>query len=172
MALELIAAIALALSVGGIVYLIRKLSGGRLPKATIPLVAALALVSFAVWGDYSWASRTASALPDRLVVVDEIGQSNVWRPWSFVLPVTERFVAADIGGAQRNENDPSKVRVELYYMERRVPAQRQTIVVDCSADAGTAETGETASRLRDRVCNAVPMANAATGAGGGADSAN
>ncbi|MEN3792571.1 hypothetical protein [Fulvimarina sp. MAC3] len=165
MALELFAAIALALSVGGIVYFLRKISGGRLPKTTIPLFAALALVGFAVWGDYSWASRTASALPDRLVVVDEISQSNLWRPWSFIFPVSERFVAADIGGAQRNENDPGKVRVELYYMERRVPARRQTVVIDCSAKAAAPDAGDNATQLRDRVCAAVAMPETAPSAG-------
>ncbi|EAU43029.1 hypothetical protein FP2506_09306 [Fulvimarina pelagi HTCC2506] len=155
MALELFAAIALALSVGGIVYVLRKISGGRLPKTTIPVVAALSLVSFAIWGDYSWASRTASALPDRFVVIDEVGQSNIWRPWSFLFPVTERFVAVDLGGAQRNSNDPNKVLVELYYMERRIPAERQSIVVDCGFETAAPTEANQTGRLRELVCASV-----------------
>ncbi|MER0237637.1 hypothetical protein [Fulvimarina sp. MAC8] len=155
MALELFAAIALAVSVGGIIYFLRKVSGGRLPKTAIPVMAALALVSFAIWGDYSWSSRTSSALPDRFVVIDEVGQSNFWRPWSFAFPVAERFVAADIGGAERNESDPDKVRVELYYMERRIPAKRQTVVIDCgSVPSNPGEAGD-AARLQSLVCEAV-----------------
>ncbi|MDY8107689.1 hypothetical protein U0C82_00820 [Fulvimarina sp. 2208YS6-2-32] len=163
MILELLAAIALALSVGGLVVFLRKLSGGRLPKTAIPVMAALALVGFAVWGDYTWAARTASALPDRLVVVDKVSQSNVWRPWSFVFPVAERFVAADVGGARRNANDPDAVRVDLYFLERRVPAERQTVVMDCGAATPPGTDGKAvgdeadrAGRVQDLVCSQVP----------------
>ncbi|RFC63047.1 hypothetical protein DYI37_13990 [Fulvimarina endophytica] len=153
MLFELVAAITLALGIGGLAYGLRRISGGRLPKTVIPVAAALALVAFAIWGDYSWASRTASALPARVVVVDELGESNVWRPWSYLFPVTERLVALDEGSVRPEANDSGLVRADLYFIERRQAARKSTISVDCASPRSPA--GETAAdgRLIQAICD-------------------
>ncbi|MEE2949664.1 MAG: hypothetical protein VYD57_00150 [Pseudomonadota bacterium] len=134
MALELIAAITLAFGVAGLVLLARKLSGGRIPKIALPASIACALIAFAIWGDYSWASRTEGALPERLTVIDELPQSNLWRPWTYVVPVTERIVAVDRGGAMRNEALPGTVLVDLVFMERRAATRQLPMLVDCQGN--------------------------------------
>ena len=131
MALELIAAIALALGTAGIVILLRKLSGGRIPKIMLPASVAIALVSFAVWGDYSWSARTVAAMPERVSLVETVSHSNAWRPWTYAFPVTERFVAADMGGLRRNGETPDLVLVDLLFIERRMDTRRQPVLVNC-----------------------------------------
>lgn len=131
MAYELIAAIVLAIGVGGMVVLLRKMSGGRIPKTTLPIAIALALIGFAVWGDYSWASRTQGALPDRLTVVDEQTESNMWRPWTYLVPLTERMIVVDTGSVRRNPAMPGTALVDFFFFERRLPTRQLPVLVDC-----------------------------------------
>ncbi|GAA0287198.1 hypothetical protein [Rhodovulum strictum] len=142
MFLELIASVAAGFGAGGIVFLLRRLSGSRLPSWSVPVAAGLAMLAYAVWSEYSWAARTMSGLPEGLVEVSRVEQSVPWKPWTYLSPQTTRLMAADIARAARREDAPEIRLVTLYFFSRWQPARSAPVLVDCGrlarADASEA----------------------------------
>lgn len=131
MLMELIAAIALGVGVGGIIVLMRGLIGGRVPRFLVPAAAALAMFGFAIWSDYSWFGRTASGLPEDIVVVNTVRERSSWRPWTWAWPQVTRFTAVNAGGARRNEKIPGQVMADVYLIARYAQPVTLPQIVDC-----------------------------------------
>ena len=132
MFLELIATFAAALGAAGLVLLINKLTGGRLPKWVMPVAAGLTMITYAVWSEYSWANRTQAELPAGMVVVKPIEQQMFWKPWTYIKPQVAALVVLDHAGIKtRPENADIKL-ADLYVFAR----WRRTAVVpqflDCA----------------------------------------
>ncbi len=136
MLLEFIAMIAAAFSAGGIVVAINRLSGRRLPKWALPAAAAAALLGFAVWSEYSWFRRVSGTLDDGVVVVTTSAGGAPWRPWSYVVPVTDRFVAVDLGRAVPHATADRQRFLNAYWFGRWQPTRVATLMVDCAGSRG------------------------------------
>lgn len=132
MGLELIAALALGMGAGGLAYLLRRLTGSRLPAWIVPGVAAAAMIMFSIWSDYDWAPRTVAALPDEALVIDRGVRSDPWRPWTYLFPVTNRIAALDPSMVRRHEDRPSLVLAEIVILSRQAPQRRLPMLVDCA----------------------------------------
>ena len=112
MILEFVAAAAVGLAVGGIVHLVRRAAPGRIAPWAVPAGAGAAMISFAVYMEYSWASRTVAALPDQAVVASQNAINSWYRPWTYLFPLTNRMIVVDhrFNPAQRRPSRPDTHR--------------------------------------------------------------
>jgi Zn-dependent protease with chaperone function len=131
MFIELIATFAAGIAAAALTFATAHLSGGRLPRYAVPAVAGLAMLAYAIWSEYSWASRTASALPEGVEVVAEIRETKLWKPWTYLAPQVTRFMALDRAAVQRNPEAPGIVLTDLYLFARWTPPARLAQLVDC-----------------------------------------
>ncbi len=131
MLFELLATVAAGFAGAGVAMLLRRLSGGRLPRYLVPGTAGVAMFAFLIWNEYTWYPRTAAALPEDVVVYSSYPERIAWRPWTLLAPVTERFAAVDRGSIRRNENLPSQVMADVILVGRRAPVARLPVLVDC-----------------------------------------
>ncbi|CAM3074804.1 hypothetical protein PANO111632_01595 [Paracoccus nototheniae] len=90
----------------------------------------LAMVSYSVWNDYAWFDRARGALPDGAQVLIVGRDSQMWAPWTYLVPVEVRFAALD--PAQIADAADGTRSAQIMLVERR----GQTIVVpqdfDCA----------------------------------------
>ncbi|SOB93884.1 hypothetical protein [Rhodobacter maris] len=131
---DFITMIAAGLLAGLMVFVLRhatrKLSGRELPRWLMPTAAGLAMLGVTIWGEYAWFAEAKSRLPEGAVVVQANAEAEAWRPWTYLWPVTNRFVALDTGAATRPE--PDLVAVNLYLVARWQPVQPVAVVYDCA----------------------------------------
>jgi len=119
------------LGVAGIILLVNKALRGRLPRWLVPASAGLAMITFSIWSEYTWYPRTADSLPDEVVIAWSNENSAPWKPWTYFLPQTTRFVAVDTGTIRTNDAQPGQRMVDLYLMGRWAPGRQVRILVDC-----------------------------------------
>jgi hypothetical protein len=153
MFLELIATFVLGAGVAGIALVGVKMARGRLPRWLVPASAGFAMIAFSIWSEYSWFARTAGGLPEPVVVAWTNSESAPWKPWTYALPQTTRFVAVDTASIRTNDALPGQRVVDLYFMGRWAPSQAMRVLLDCpgarrvdlasSAAAAPRETDET-----------------------------
>jgi len=131
MFLELIATFVTGFGVAGIVLLLNKMLRGRLPRWLVPASGGLAMLAFAIWSEYSWYPRTAAALPDPVVIAWQNTETAPWKPWTYAVPQTTRFVAVDTGTIRTNDALPGQRMVDLYLMGRWAPGRQVRVLLDC-----------------------------------------
>lgn len=138
MLFEFIATMAAGFGLAGVALVIThltKLTGRRAPKWLIPLFAAIGIFGFQINQEYKWYGQQVAQLPAGVTVV-KVAKSSTWfRPWSYIKPQIFRFIAADVGQARANTNDPDIYLVNLYLFERRLSVQQIPQVIDCKAPA-------------------------------------
>lgn len=105
---------------------------GRLPRWLVPAGAGLAMLIAAVSNDYGWFSRARAALPEGMEVALSVEQSALWRPWSYLAPLTTRFIAVDVATARRHPDHPDQVLTDLYLHARWSPPVRAPVLFDCA----------------------------------------
>ncbi len=130
MFLELIAVLFAGFAGAGIMLLITRLT--RLPRWLVPVGAGLAMLATTVSGEYSWYARTSASLPDGLSVAQSVPSTAWWRPWTFVAPITDRFVAVDTVHLRPNLETPGLYLAELYFFGRWKPVAQVQMMVDCA----------------------------------------
>ena len=130
--LHLIAVFAIGFAAAGFVLLAYRLRGKKPPRYLIPLAAGLAMVGYALWSDYSWASRTIAGLPDHVMVVKRIPSSAPWKPWTYLFPQVDRFIAVDSAEIRRNDRLPGLVLAEVILVTRLEPAVTTRQLFDCA----------------------------------------
>ncbi|PWR04107.1 hypothetical protein DKT77_03445 [Meridianimarinicoccus roseus] len=144
MFLELIATFVIGLGGAGTVLLLNKVMRGRLPGWLMPATAGLSMIAFSIWSEYTWYPRTANNLPDKVVVAWANEDSAPWKPWTYALPQTNRFVAVDTGTIRTNDGLPGQRMVDLYFMGRWAPGRQVSVVFDCDGNR-RAELGPNAA---------------------------
>jgi hypothetical protein len=131
MAIELVAAIVAAAALAGIAHLARRLSGWRLPRWLVPVAAGVGLLGFTVWSEYDWFGRVSSELPEGVTVVWSETEANPLRPWTYVAPMTTRFIAIDGREILRHPADPGLRIARFYNFARWRPVEDRMMVFDC-----------------------------------------
>lgn len=127
----LLGGLLVALSAAAIVTIPFRLTGRKTPKPLLPLSAGLALVVFVIWNDYSWYSRTAGELPERVSVVNSFTYSGALQPWTLVLPRVNRFTAIDTASIRRNDDLPGHAMAEVLFVQRYQPTLSARQIFDC-----------------------------------------
>ncbi|MFZ5962235.1 hypothetical protein ACOXXX_04725 [Thalassococcus sp. BH17M4-6] len=132
MFLELIAVAVAGFAGAGGIMALRLATGGALPRWLIPVGAGLAMLAATISSEYAWFSRTSQALPEGLEVASSVSSTAFYRPWTYVVPLTDRFVAVDTGNLRPNEQD-GLYMADLYFFGRWRPVRSVQMMIDCPA---------------------------------------
>ncbi|MEZ5778935.1 MAG: hypothetical protein R3E44_11305 [Paracoccaceae bacterium] len=132
MLIDFISTISAGFAAAGVVLILNHLSGRRLPKWALPAGVGLAMLSFAVWNEYSWYPRTRAQLPDSVIVASAPADRSVYRPWSYVAPLVTRFVAVDKSGAVYSTTQPDLFVASAIIVQRWAPSERIPVAFDCA----------------------------------------
>ncbi|MBE9638370.1 hypothetical protein [Salipiger mangrovisoli] len=128
---ELIAVLVAGLAGAGVVMLLSRATGGRLPRWMIPLGAGAAMLIASIASEYSWYGSTAQSLPEGFEIVETHASTALWRPWTYAVPMTDRFIAVNAGGRRENAQTPGLYLADLYFFARWQPTQVVEVMVDC-----------------------------------------
>ncbi len=139
MFLELVATFVIGFGAAGIILILNWISGGRLPRALLPIGAGLAMIGFTVWSEYSWFPRNLSQLPEDAIVLRTVEKQSFYQPWTYVRPFVNRMLVAHMSTLEAGNNT---VFVQVSSLERWGPTRANMVGVDC-AESRTAIFGET-----------------------------
>ena len=103
MFLELIGTIFAGFAFAGIVMVLNKLTGGRLPRWMTPVAAGLGMIGVTIASEYSWYDRTRDTLPEGMAVIQEVESRAFYRPWTYAVPFVDRFAAIDASSVRKND---------------------------------------------------------------------
>lgn len=132
MALELIATVVFGVGAAGIVLLLRRLAPSLTPRFAVPAAAGAAMIGFTIWSEYAWFSRQQAALPQDVAVALTVAEPSPFRPWTYLTPYVNRFMAVDLGRARRHAAAPEQVLVDVYLFQRFAPTAKAPVLVDCA----------------------------------------
>ena len=130
---EMVATLVAGVAGAGVALILNKLTAGRLPKWVTPLGAAFAMIATTVANEYAWFGRTADNLPEGLVVVIEIENQSLYRPWTYVVPFVERFVAVDQPSLRTHAQKPALRMIDTIFMGRWSAPEKMVVLADCAA---------------------------------------
>lgn len=131
MFLELIATFVAGLAGAGVMMLILRLTGNRLPRWLVPVTAGLAMLAATITSEYGWYERNAKTMPEGFEVVQTVESRAFYRPWTYVAPYIERYVAIDTNSLQTNSALPDQRLIDAYFYGRWSPLNRITVLGDC-----------------------------------------
>lgn len=131
MFLELFATFAIGLAIAGIAMLLNRLIGNNLPRWITPASAGAAMILFVIYSEYSWFARTSASLPTGIEIAHSVKDKAIYRPWTYLWPYTNRFIAVDHHSLKKNKNFPDQRIIDLLVYGRYAPATRIRAVFDC-----------------------------------------
>ncbi|PZX46202.1 hypothetical protein LY56_01174 [Roseinatronobacter thiooxidans] len=132
MLLEFLAVIVAGFGGGGTAMIVNRFSGRRLPEAFTPFSVAAGMLAMVVYLEYSWADRFEAGLPDEVVIVSKNQQQSWFRPWTYVVPLTNRMIAVDNRIRQRNRDNPDLVLTGVILQERWALTMGFKSMFDCA----------------------------------------
>lgn len=115
----------------------RTLLKGRLPSWLTPTSAGLAMLIAAVSLEYGWYDRTTRAMPPSFVVAQTVEETAFYRPWTYAVPFTARFIAVDEASMRTHPQQPDQRLVDLWIYGRWSKTAKVPTLYDC-------ETGQRA----------------------------
>jgi hypothetical protein len=128
---EFVATITAGFAAAGLALLLSKATGGRTPRWLIPVAAGIAMLAYTIWSEYSWFDRTQASLPEGLVIVSQNESRAIYRPWTYLFPMIDRFAAVDTQSIRQNEAVPDLRLAEIYFWGRWSPIRRIPVAFDC-----------------------------------------
>lgn len=131
----LVTTLVAGIAAAGGVMVIRMTLRGRveLPGWLTPIAAGAAMIAATIALEYSWYDTTRAALPEGMEITVTRENQAWFRPWTWVAPFTEGFIAVDTFSAQTNPNLPDARLVTLYVYGRNMPVGQIPVVFDCKA---------------------------------------
>ncbi|SNS58500.1 hypothetical protein [Tropicimonas sediminicola] len=129
---ELIAAIVAGLAAAGGVLLLNRISGGRLPRWSMPAAAGAAIIGFTIFMEYNWFDRTTSDFPEGVEVTFTHEARAPWRPWTYLWPLVDRFSAVDLASIRTNDAVPEQRMVNLLLFARWSGPKVVPVIYDCA----------------------------------------
>lgn len=133
MFLELIATIVAGIAAAGVMMVVTRTSGGRLPKWLTPVAAGTAMIAATISNEYGWYGRTSETLPDAFEIIDTVESKALYRPWTYLYPFIDRFAAVDTQSVQRHADAPAMRLADIYYFGRWSPVNKLGVLTDCAA---------------------------------------
>lgn len=131
---DLIATVAAGFVVGGVVLMLRRLLRLPLPKWALPAAAGAAMIAYSVWSEYSWYGRMEASLPPSVEIALTNQDRAWWRPWTYLRPITTRFVAFDREATLSNQAAPGQRLVTLLLFGRWEPTRSVQMIYDCAGE--------------------------------------
>lgn len=133
MALELLGSFFVALTLGLLVWALRK-RFASLPGWLTPVAAGAGLIGTAIYMEYSWFSRVSAALPPEFVVTNEETTASPLRPWTYVAPLVNQFTALDGSKLARHPERSELIVAPVFGFARWENPQNALMVFDCAAN--------------------------------------
>ncbi|MDS1140630.1 hypothetical protein RE432_09285 [Pusillimonas sp. SM2304] len=131
---DLISMAAVGILVACMVFIIRRSlakRGRTPPRWILPAAIGAGMISYSVWNEYTWFGRITAGLPSGVAVVAQGERSAVWAPWTYLHPVTIRFIALDTRARVESEHQAGLVVTELLLVERWQRTRRVPVAFDC-----------------------------------------
>ncbi|WP_347312591.1 hypothetical protein [Defluviimonas sp. SAOS-178_SWC] len=132
MLIDFISTIAAGFGAAGVVLILNRLSGRRLPKWALPAAVGAAMLSFTIWNEYTWYPRVRAQLPETVTIATAPADRAVWRPWSYVFPLVTRFVAVDKTEAVHSTTQPDMFVASAVVIRRWTASERLPVAFDCA----------------------------------------
>jgi len=133
MFLELIATFVAGLAAAGVMMIVNRLTGRRLPRWLVPVAAGLAMLAATLTSEYGWFERTRATLPGGFEVVETAEARAAFRPWTYLFPYVERFVAVDTASFQTHPERADERIAAVYFFGRWSGTESASMVADCAA---------------------------------------
>lgn len=132
MLLDLVATVTAGAGLAGVAMLARQLPRrGEGSRWLVPVAAGAGMLLFSAWNEYSWFARTTAALPAGVAILSAPADRSGLRPWTYLVPVTTRFLAMDRAGVAVSAADAAIRRAEVMIVERWVGTRRLPLAFDC-----------------------------------------
>lgn len=141
MFITLIGTIAAGFMGAGFVLILRFLLKERVPKWAIPIAAGAFMLAATISSEYGWFPNASASLPEGVEVVATREAQAFWRPWTYVTPFVDSFMAMDRETVLINPENGDQRLVDLYLFTRWRATTQLQLAVDCAAGA-RAEPGE------------------------------
>jgi len=132
MLFELIGTLVAGVAAALLVWALTRLTGGRLPRWLVPVAAGAAMLAATISSEYGWYDRTTATMPEGLVVAEAIEEAVFYRPWTYLAPLTTRFVAVDLAGMRTHPDHPDQRLVDLVFYGRWARPARVPMAFDCA----------------------------------------
>ncbi len=132
MFLELIGTVFGGIAMAGVVMIVNRLTGGRLPRWAAPVAAGLTMIAVTISMEYSWYGRTTANLPQGVVVANTVQKQSFYQPWTYLSPYVDRFVAVDELSLKKNADLPGQRMIDLYFFGRWAPLKKVPVAYDCT----------------------------------------
>jgi len=132
MLLELAIAACIAFAAAGATLAAFRLAGRRAPMAVVLAAAGLGLFAYTQWERYTWADRTAQALPPTMAVVMRLPDEAPLEFWTRWWPRDGGLVAVDRAATATNPHAPDIRMARMLLLERRVEVIAMRQFVDCA----------------------------------------
>jgi hypothetical protein len=133
MALELLGSFFVALTLGLLVWALRK-RFAAIPGWLTPVAAGAGLIVTAIWMEYSWFNRVSGALPPGFVVANPETTASPLRPWTYVAPLVNRFSALDGSKLARHPQRSEMIVAPVFGFARYQNPQTALMVFDCAGN--------------------------------------
>ena len=130
----LISTFILGFAAGGLVFILNRWTGNRLPSWMVPATAGLAMLTFAVWSEYTWFLGQENGLPPGMEVVRTFDNPSMLQPWTYLVPRVGRFVALDRNSIEANTKAPRFRKATVFLFARYYPVQDLTQIYDCEGN--------------------------------------
>ena len=131
MTLELLGSFFVALTLGMLVWALRR-KFTAIPRWAMPTAAGLGLIVTAIWMEYTWFDRVSAALPADFVVANMETTASPLRPWTYVVPLVNRFAALDGSKLARHPERDALIVAPVFGFARWQNPQSALIVFDCA----------------------------------------
>ncbi len=128
----LIAAVFAGLAGAGIGMGLRKLTGDRLPKGIIPVMAGVMMIVATVGQEYAWYPNNLDDLPGDAVVLSEREQQAIYQPWTFIRPWVRGFIAYSPEETVETADNSGIFVIQAHIRERWQPAMIRPVLIDCT----------------------------------------
>lgn len=117
---NLVALIVAGVGAAGIGLILRSLSRNKLPKWIVPVFAGIGMLAYQINSEYSWFDHKTAQLPKDSVVIETRQDTMLWRPWSFIKPMTTAFTVLDTSNVTLSQVENDIIaEFQLYQFEQQ-----------------------------------------------------
>jgi len=151
---HLVAAASAGLGAAGIALLLRTLSGKRLPRWIIPVCAGLGLLAYQINYEYDWYGNKRQQLPESARVVSTEKSRMLWRPWTYLYPLTTAFSVVDRDNLVKSRANGERLVEFILYrfeMQYRDVLTHHAYLMNCSTRESVPLVGDSRQPDLDRL---------------------
>ncbi|MFV0410193.1 MAG: hypothetical protein ACK5LJ_11010 [Paracoccus sp. (in: a-proteobacteria)] len=108
---DLLGTFAVAIGAAALIYALGhalRRAGRPLPGWALPAGIGVAILAYATWNEYSWASRVETQLPEGYEVIARGETSSALRPWTYFAPPVSRLAVIN-PAALRGDGEGAQV---------------------------------------------------------------